>query len=229
MKKIISSLKILLLFIIVTTNAINCKTNSYIIIDNNFPNNRLTLENGDLIFVGVENDNLSEAINQVTQTNENINFDHVGLIEKTKNKISILHAAPKKGSNKESLKDFYNRSNQPLVIYRLKNEYKNSIPDAITTANEMLGKPYNWEYILNEDSYYCSDYIERAFRKDSIFNLIPMNFKDPKTNEIHQFWSEFYEHLNLEVPQDAPGTNPNQLAQSNKLQKIGTLKILRVK
>ena len=228
MKKIISKLKILLQIIILFFFISSCKINQTIIIQDDLLHTT-TIENGDLIFVSAENDNLSEAINRVTQTSQNINFDHVGLIEKTKYKTYVLHAAPKKGSNKENILHFYKRSKEPLIIYRLKDEYKKSIPNAITEANNMLGKPYNWEYILNEDSYYCSDFIERVFRKDAIFEFIPMNFKDPKTGEIYHYWAEFYEHLNLDVPQDAPGTNPNQLAQSNKLEKIGTLNIIKTK
>ena len=228
MKKIISKLKTLLQVIILLLFISSCKNNQSIIIQDDLLNTT-TIKNGDFIFVSAENDNLSEAINRVTQTNQNINFDHVGLIEKTKYKTYVLHASPKKGSNKEDILDFYKRSKEPLIIYRLKNEYIESIPNAIAEANNMLGKPYNWEYILNEDSYYCSDYIERVFRKDSIFDFIPMNFKDPKTDEIYPYWNEYYEHLNLNVPQDAPGTNPNQLAQSNKLQKIGTLNIIKTK
>lgn len=227
MKKINYNL-CLLLQLLTTLFLFSCDSYQSIILKNDLLNKELNLENGDLIFVSAENDHLSEAINRVTQTNENINFDHVGLIEKRKRKIYVLHAAPKKGSNKENLFHFYKRSKEPLIIYRLKNEYKNSIPNAIIEANNMLGKPYNWEYILNEDSYYCSDYIERAFRKDSIFNFIPMNFKDPQTDEIYHYWAEFYEHLNLDVPQGEPGTNPNQLAKSDKLTKIGTLNIIKI-
>ena len=68
--------------------------------------------------------------------------------------------------------------------------FQNKIPDAIDKANSMLGKPYNFNYILDDNSYYCSDYIERAFRKDKIFTLEPMTFIDPKTGKTNVFWEE---------------------------------------
>jgi len=188
------------------------------------------IKNGDLIFVGAQTEELSGAISRVTQLSETKNYDHVGLIELTNDSIFVLHAAPFGGSQREEINHFYHsqtEKNNKIVVYRLKKKFQNSIPNAIITAKSMLGKDYNWEYILNDETLYCSDYIEKAFRKDSIFELIPMNFKNPKTGIIDKFWIDFYAKKNLAVPQDAPGTNPNQLAESNKLIEIGPLYIMK--
>ena len=167
------------------------------------------LQNGDLIFVGAHTEELSGAISRVTKISTTINYDHVGLIEKDRNLFYVLHAATEGGSQRESLDEFYTNQTQKknqIAIYRLKKEYQYSIPNAIQTAKTMLGKPYNWLYIQDENSLYCSDYIERAFRQDSIFELIPMNFKNPNTGEIDDFWVRFYAKKGKEVPQDEPGT-----------------------
>lgn len=184
------------------------------------------LQNGDLIFVEAKQENLSGAINRVTQKSKTENFDHIGIIEKAKDRTFVLHASPKLGSNRQVFEDFYKenqKNNQKMVVYRLKKEYQNSVDLAVKKANTMLGKPYNWSYILNENEYYCSDFIERIFREDSIFEHIPMNFRNPQTNQIDDFWIDFYQKLNVEVPQDELGTNPNQLASSEKLLRIGVL------
>lgn len=188
------------------------------------------LQNGDLIFVGAQTEDLSGAINRVTKISNNRNFDHVGIIEITKDSIFVLHAAPYGGSQREEIKHFYHsqtEKNNQIVIYRLKPKYQSAIPNAISVAKSLLGKEYNWEYILNDDTLYCSDFIERAFRKDSIFNLIPMNFKNLTTGKIDEFWVDFYAKKNLDVPQDEPGTNPNQLAESEKLVEIAPFIILK--
>jgi len=182
------------------------------------------LQNGDFIFVEAKQYNLSGAINRVTQKSETENFDHIGLIEIEADKIFVLHASTQLGSDRQSFQEFYKENwnnNQKMVIYRLKEQYQKAIRPAIVQSKKMLGKPYNWTYILNEESYYCSDFIERIFRKDSIFEHIPMNFKNPKTNKIDDFWIDFYKKLNLDVPQNQPGTNPNQLAKSEKLFRVG--------
>ena len=186
------------------------------------------IRNGDLIFVGAQTEELSGAISRVTKISEKTNFDHVGLIEKTSDSIFVLHAAPMGGSQREEIHHFYTSQTEKknkIVIYRLQKEYQATIPNAITKAKTMLGKPYNWLYILNDDELYCSDFVERAFRNDEVFELIPMNFKNKETGIIDDFWIDFYKKKGKEVPQDEPGTNPNQLASSEKLTRIGELRL----
>ncbi|MGE8556775.1 MAG: YiiX/YebB-like N1pC/P60 family cysteine hydrolase [Chryseobacterium jejuense] len=186
----------------------------------------IPLQNGDLLFVTAKETGLSGAINNVTQKQKAASFDHIGILEKEGRNMFVLHAAPKGGSQKQSLKDFIKdqkKDQQNVVVYRLKPEYQKSIPEAIEKANSMLGKPYNFNYILDEGSYYCSDFIERAFREDHIFKLEPMTFIDPKTRKINTFWEEFYTKKNLKVPEGEPGCNPNGLAGSEKIERVGDL------
>lgn len=185
------------------------------------------LDNGDLLFVTAKDTGLSGAINNVTKKQENASFDHIGIVEKNRDGIFVLHAAPKGGSQKQSVKEFikeHSDEDRKVMIYRLKPQYQNAVPAAIRKAESMLGKPYNFNYILDENSYYCSDFIERAFREDHIFKLEPMTFIDPKTDTTNAFWQEFYQKKNLEIPEGEPGCNPNGLAASGKLEIIGELK-----
>ena len=163
----------------------------------------LGLKNGDLLFVTAKESGLSGAINNVTQKQKNASFDHIGILQKDKMGVFVLHAAPKGGSQKQNLNEFLKdqaNDGQKVVVYRLKPQFQKNIPDAIEKANSMLGKPYNFNYILDDNSYYCSDYIERAFRKDKIFTLEPMTFIDPKTGKTNMFWEELYAKKNLKVP-----------------------------
>lgn len=184
------------------------------------------LRNGDLLFVTAKETGLSGAINNVTRKQEEASFDHIGIAEKENGHWYVLHAAPKGGSQKQELKNFLKDQSdegQRVIIYRLKPEYQKTIPAALIKAEAMLGKPYNFDYILDENSYYCSDYIERAFRENHIFKLEPMTFKDPKTGKTNEFWESFYQKKNLQVPEGEPGCNPNGLAASEKLDRIGKL------
>ncbi|KAA2224513.1 YiiX/YebB-like N1pC/P60 family cysteine hydrolase [Chryseobacterium sediminis] len=181
-------------------------------------------KNGDLLFVTAKESGLSGAINNVTQKQKTASFDHIGILEKEGSKMFVLHAAPKGGSQKQDLKDFIKdqkEEGQEVIIYRLKPEYQKTIPGAVKKANSMLGKPYNFNYILDENSYYCSDFVERAFRAEKIFKLEPMTFIDPKTGKTNAFWEEFYTKKNLKVPEGEPGCNPNGLAGSDKLERLG--------
>ncbi len=186
-----------------------------------------SLKNGDLLFVTAQQENLSGAINRVTQTKKTENYDHIGIVEKTKTSIFVLHAAPKGGSQKELLTDFMKNqteNNSEVYVYRLKKDDQNAVPKALEKANLLLGKPYNFTYVLNDETLYCSDFIERIFRENQIFELKPMTFINPKTGKPDDFWVNFYQQKNMEVPEGKLGCNPNGLAGSDKLIKIKKLK-----
>jgi len=184
------------------------------------------LQPGDLLFRGAVSGNLSQAIDQVTQTDRNTHFSHVGLVETTGDSIRILHASPVGGTCRISLHDFLHPEGDSSVVvaYRLKNLQKNTIPGALTRAEMMLGKPYNFTYILSDTAYYCSDFIYRAFVPDSVFSLNPMTFRDPRTGAFYPAWIEYYRKLGLKIPEGLPGCNPNGLAASEKLERLGVVK-----
>lgn len=190
------------------------------------PYHNLWLKTGDLLFVGAKKDQLSGAINRVTQRQANASFDHVGIIEVSESTIYILHASPEKGSVRESLDSLVNRTvakSKQISIYRLSEYAQSSIPEAINMAKTLLGKPYNWTYVLNDSSLYCSDFVERAFRYASLFSLEPMTFLNPDTGQTDSYWVEFYKNLEMEVPEGQLGCNPNGLATSEHLRKVGEL------
>ncbi len=214
MKKILKSNLVYLIFALLFLTS--CKTY-----------NTSILENGDLLFVPSVDSGLSGAINNVTQTEKKTSYDHIGIVKKEENHLYVLHAAPKGGSQKQKLDLFLKeqtKSGQSIDVYRLKSEYHSSIPNSVSKAETLIGKPYNFDYILNDNSYYCSDFVERAFRDYKIFKLDPMTFIDPKTGKTNAFWEKFYQNKNLKVPEGEPGCNPNGLAASDKLEKIATLK-----
>lgn len=184
------------------------------------------MENGDLLFLENASGNLSKAIDEVTQTENATNYSHIALVEKSGEEIWVLHAAPEKGSERISLEDFKkyaeNDSSQ-IIIYRIKKLHQSDFHKAVSQAKAMLGKPYNFTYILSDTAYYCSDFIHNAFLQDSVFHMEPMTFKDPETRQFHPTWIEFYQKQGIEIPEGMPGCNPNGMAASEKLEKLGRL------
>ncbi|MBL1407704.1 YiiX/YebB-like N1pC/P60 family cysteine hydrolase [Sphingobacterium faecale] len=184
----------------------------------------VTIQQGDLLFVGAQPENLSGAINRVTQRNAGDSFSHIGLIEIIQGIPYILHATGSKGSVKESLDNMIgDNDRQQYVVYRIDSMYMEAIPKALEKAHQMLGKPYNWSYVLNDSSYYCSDFVERAFRHIALFRLEPMTFKNPQTGTFDDFWLSFYDKLGIAVPEGELGCNPNGLAASTKIYRVGIL------
>lgn len=187
------------------------------------------LQNGDLLFIVAKRSNLSGAINRVTQKNKQQSYDHVAIIEKTGDSVLyVLEASSKKGSIRTRMDSFcleQKKDNREIAVYRLRDAFQYTIAHAIPQAKRLLGKPYNWSYILDDSSYYCSDFVERAFRSDTVFHLQPMHFVNPKTGQIDAYWKDFYKKQNREVPEGELGCNPNGLAASPKLSFIGWLNL----
>ena len=183
------------------------------------------LQNGDLLFRETISAKLSKAIDEVTQTDKQTHFSHIGIVVLKNDSVFVLHASPVGGTCRISLNEFSNPEGDSVrvVVYRLKKDYRSSIPNAIEKAYSMLGKPYNFSYILSDDSHYCSEFIYRAFEADSIFKLNPMTFKNPATGEFSPTWLDYYKKQGVIIPEGQPGCNPNGMAASDKLERIGEL------
>jgi hypothetical protein len=186
---------------------------------------QIKLQSGDLLFREKSSENISEAIDQVTQTSGATHFSHVGLVEVTDTGMVVLHAYPEGGTCIVSLNEFLHPKGDSVrvVAYRLKDEGLKAIPAAILKAHSMLGKPYNFSYILSDTAHYCSEFVYLAFAGDSVFKLEPMTFKDPETGNFPAAWVEYYQKMGLEIPEGKPGCNPNGLAASEKLDRLGKI------
>ena len=186
---------------------------------------QIKLQSGDILFREKSSENISEAIDQVTQTTGATHFSHVGLVEVTDTGIVVLHAYPEGGTCTVSLNEFLHPKGDSVtvMVYRLKEEWQKAIPAAIQKAHSMLGKPYNFSYILTDTAHYCSEFVYVAFATDSVFKLEPMTFKDPKTGTFPQTWVQYYQKMGIEIPEGKPGCNPNGLAASVKLERLGKI------
>jgi len=189
------------------------------------PKSQIKLKSGDILFREKSSENISEAIDKVTQTSGATHFSHVGLVEVTDTGIVVLHAYPEGGTCIVSLSSFLHPEGDSVnvVAYRLKEPWRKTIPAAIRKAHQMLGKPYNFSYIMTDTAHYCSEFLYQAFAADSVFKLEPMTFKDPVTGNFPQAWVEYYQKLGIEIPEGKPGCNPNGLAASDKLERLGKI------
>ncbi|PPV05917.1 YiiX/YebB-like N1pC/P60 family cysteine hydrolase [Xanthomonas bromi] len=185
----------------------------------------LKVQDGDLLFVTAARTGLSGAIADATATQGAMSFDHVALVAHARDSAVVLHA-DEHGSREQPLQAFIDEATakqRRIVVYRLSPEHRPAIPDAIAQARRMLGKPYNDTYVQDDNRYYCSDFIERAFRAHHVFALQPMNFKNLQTGKISPYWIDFYRSKGMAIPQDMPRTNSNDMAKTAALNSIGRL------
>lgn len=189
------------------------------------PKTKIELQSGDILFREKSSENISEAIDKVTQTSTRTHFSHVGLVEVSDTGIIVLHASPEGGTCIVSLNGFLHPKGDSVTViaYRLKKDWQKAIPSAIKKAHQMMGKPYNFSYILSDSAHYCSEFIYRIFAADSVFKLEPMTFKDPATGNFPPAWVEYYQKMGIEIPEEKPGCNPNGLAASSKLERLGEI------
>jgi len=192
------------------------------------------LEIGDILFQDLDSSPLCDAIELVTPGFENGNFSHIGIVVETgdlfclnpdynpAHHTRVLEALPG-GVITTRIDSFLIRSsdyngNPKVIAGRLKDEYKNTIPKAIEFANKQIGVDYDEVFLLNNEKYYCSELIYKAFEKDSIFQLQPMTFLDPKTKDTLSIWKEYYSDLKVEIPQNKLGINPGIMSLSDKME-----------
>ena len=154
------------------------------------------LENGDLIFVKDDSD-IGQAIQESTG-----HYSHVAIFLDG----FIYHATVEGGVLAQSPEDFF----EVEKVYDLYCYPKIDHKEVKKQAESLLGSPYNSSFYPDGDGYYCSQFIAELL---PIFETIPMKFGDD-TQEISDFWSEYYRELGLAVPLNQPGTNPSQLAAS---------------
>ena len=154
------------------------------------------LESGDLIFIKDLSD-MGQAIQESTG-----NYSHVAIFLDD----SIYHATVEGGVFAQSPEDFF----EDGKIYDLYRYPKIDHKEIKKQAEGLLGSPYNASFYPDGDGFYCSQFIVELL---PTFETIPMKFGDD-TQEISDFWREYYRELGLPVPLNQPGTNPSQLAAS---------------
>jgi hypothetical protein len=181
------------------------------------------LSSGEIIFVASEDSDFEKSIVEVTQYENNaLNFTHVGIVNVTDTGIFIIEAVPQKGVVYSSLQEFKTENkNGTLYIASLKPEYQKYTKGALNRACSHLGKGYDYAFDLENDLYYCSELVYDAYAHATgdphFFETQPMTFKKEGIAEFLPYWHNYFEKLNLPIPEGKPGINPNGLSQSGKL------------
>ena len=208
-------------------------------------NQEYQLKEGDLLFQDLDNSPLCDAIELVTPGYKDGNFSHIGIVVETnqpplttnpnelcedkyfyalEQDVKVLEALPA-GVKTTRLDSFLNRSldknkNPKVIVGRLKPEYRFSIEAAMYFLKSKIGEKYDNLFLLNNNTYYCSELIYEAFKKDEIFKLRPMSFLHPLNNDTLEIWKKYYSNLKAKIPQNELGINPGVMSLSEKIEII---------
>lgn len=196
---------------------------------------KFKFKEGDFLFQDLDCGDLCTAIEKVTPGYKNYKFSHIGLVYKDNKRDFYVIEAIGKGVCLTPLDSFLLRStdadnNPKIMVGRIKQEYSYLTKKAINKALKLLNYPYDDEFIINNNQYYCSELIYEVFKyankgKD-FFILQPMTFKDPETKEFFPAWVDYYRTLKKPIPEGKPGINPGQISLSNKIHIIEVLGII---
>jgi uncharacterized protein YycO len=188
-----------------------------------FDHSTFTLKPGDLLFQDSDCGPFCESIEKVTAGIQGSEFSHVGMvIPKNKGDLMVIEAISA-GVVETPLDSFFVRSfdedqNSKVVVGRMKQAHESLIPAAIEFAKTKLGLGYDEVFDLSNDRYYCSELIYDSFKHANdgqpVFPLNPMTFKDPATGSTFPIWEEYFQNLQVPVPEGEPGLNPGGMSMS---------------
>lgn len=184
------------------------------------------LKTGDLIFQVEGVSDFSKAISSATGFNDSVKVVHVGIIDVNAKGIEVIEASPEEGVKDVCLKEFiregtpYKEGEIRFIVKRLQQDLP--FKEIAIKARRHIGEPYDWCYLPDNGKMYCSELIQSVYIDSlgrNIFPVKPMNFKDSAGN-IPQFWVDLFRKLEMEVPQDMPGTNPQDMFNNPILEEV---------
>lgn len=179
------------------------------------------LATGDLLFVLNRSGN---HITEVTAKESSLPIDHVGIFYRdSEGNERVVEAVPQRGVCITPIDSFLLQATQErepdVIVGRLKNKVDVDMTEIVSHALSYVGKPYDDIFMPDDSAIYCSELVTLCYRNkngESVFTPIGMNFTDAN-GVITPYWKDFYHRRGLTVPQGEPGSNPANIATSDKL------------
>lgn len=190
-----------------------------------------TLRTGDLIFVGIpqdyslDPDSMSSAISDATGIGD-LNLIHVAIAEVGTDTTWIIDATIRHGVDRHPLDTFLrdftlkDGSMPVFIVKRLKDS--KMAEQFVENAKQFLGRPYDVWFSPENEAMYCSELVRDSYRTADgtyIFDAKPMNFKNAE-GEFPVYWQQLFDLIGQSIPQDEPGTNPQDMSGAPVLTEV---------
>ena len=189
------------------------------------------IKTGDLLFVGIPGDysldesEMDGAISASTGTTS-LNLIHVAILEVGKDTTWIIDATIKHGVDRHPIDTMFKEftlkdGSQPTyIVKRLKDSRKAA--QYVENAKKFIGRPYDVWFSPDNEAMYCSELVRDSYRTpdgDYLFDAKPMNFKNA-SGEFPVYWQQLFALIGQEIPQDIPGTNPQDMSEAIVLKTV---------
>ena len=166
---------------------------------------------GDLLFVSAPADagQMEGAI--IAATGDIV---HVAIVERGPGgTIWVIDATPERGVDRhplDTLKADFPEAEGYTYLYARPKERSNQY---VERAKRFIGQPYDQAFLPDNGAMYCSELVRDSYRRPDgtyLFSDKPMNFR-ASDGTFPQWWVEHFAALDMPIPQDVPGTNPQDM------------------
>ena len=180
------------------------------------------LRSGDLIFVApqMEADGMDTAIVAATGGPDSLNFTHVAIVEVQGNSVWVIDATGKRGVCRRPLEVFL--EDFPGSVFAVRRVTGVDASAAVSRARSYCGRSYDYRFLPDNEDLYCSELVQKCYLDASgapVFPGEPMNWLAPD-GSLPAYWEELFAGLGMPVPQGVPGTNPERMSQSARLEPV---------
>ena len=174
----------------------------------------------------IEEGSIDEAITSATGRSDELNLIHVSIAEVSADSTWIIDATIKHGVDRHPLDTFLtdftlkDGSYPVFIIKRLNDPSK--AEEFVRNAKKYLGQPYDVHFLPDNDSLYCSELVRNSYVGTDgsyVFDVAPMNFKGPD-GEFPLYWKQLFGLIGQSIPQDVPGTNPQDMSKSPAIHQV---------
>ncbi len=180
-------------------------------------------ETGNLIFI-YDTTGMGSAIQSSTEWDSlKPAFTHVAITECTDSGVYVIDATPALGVARRPLLDFILSvldTNAGYYFVSIAEYYSVDVPyDTAALLERMhsfIGLPYDPYFLPDNGRLYCSELVQECFfdqKGHRLFPSKPMNFY-ASDGTLPAYWQHHFDSLGVAVPQDMPGTNPNDMSRS---------------
>ena len=190
------------------------------------------IETGDLLFVGIPmnygDEGMAGAIADATGEGHELNFIHTAILEVDREgAVWVIDATIAYGVDRHPLDTLLKQftlhrgdAKATFEVMRLKDN--RDVRRYVEQARGFLGEEYDLHFQSANGKHYCTELVYDLYVKEDAthhFELVPMNFKNAE-GEMPSYWTRLFAQLGEEVPQDLPGTNPQQFHSSPNLEHV---------